>query len=74
MKALVALIRVGPELIGKQIHNLQTATHENYICICKDYFIMQIFVWEYETLINALKYEVWAGVKEEGENIGLIAA
>jgi len=39
-KALVVLMRVGLELVGKQIHKLQTAAHENYICTCKDYAIM----------------------------------
>lgn len=28
-------------------------------------------VWD---LYNGLKYGVWAGIKKEGENIGLIAA
>lgn len=86
MKALIALMRVGLELIGKQIHKLQTAAHENYICICKDYAIMQIFARENQThtknniykksksgSLMYSRYGVWAGEKK-GENICLITA
>lgn len=42
MKALITLMRIGLELIGKQIHKLQTAAHENFICIYTDYGITDI--------------------------------
>lgn len=87
MKALIALMRVGFELIGKQIHKLQIAAQENYICICKDYAIMQIFAKEYETNREKIiflkisgsgslmysRYRVWA-TEKKGENISLITS